>query len=138
VNVLPFLEEFHEKVRDGRKTMTARSKTYGVPGDRLRGPGVVLVLEYVAHWPLGTIANEFYHLEGLESPEEFIEVWNRIHPRKTYNPATMVWVHRFRVDGTPPVSDMGRMLERVASIKEVEPKRHGPQCNDGPCKGDCQ
>lgn len=114
---LPFLPEFHEKVRDGRKTMTCRSKTYGQAGDRLQGPDCVLVLEYVAHWPLGTIAHDFYGLEGLDTPADFIEVWNRIHPKKRYDPATLVWVHRFRVEGTPPVSDMGKILER-ASKKE--------------------
>lgn len=117
MNFLPFLPEFHEKVRDGRKTMTARSKTYGVAGDKLQGPGCVLVLEYVTKAPLGAVANEFHYLEGLDTPEDFIEVWNRIHPKKRYDPATMVWVHRFRVEGTEPVSDMGRILQRTL-VKE--------------------
>lgn len=120
---LPFLPEFHEKVRSGRKTATARSKAYGKPGDKLQGPGCVLVLENVAKASLGEIAADHWWIEGLESKAEFIEVWNRIHPRKGFDPAAEVYFHRFRVEGRPPVCDAGwRLLpveERIALNKAI-------------------
>lgn len=116
MNVLPFLPEFHAKIRDGSKTMTCRSKPYGHSGDKVLGPGgLVLILEHVVEWPLGEVADDCWQIEGCESREAFIEVWNRIHPRKGFNPATMVWAHRFRVEGRPPVSDAGRALECLES-----------------------
>lgn len=108
MNLLPFLPEFHEKVLDGRKTATARSKPYGKPGDKLQGPrGSILVLEAVNEAPLGVVAGECFGYEGLSSPTEFVAIWNRIHPRKTYKPGTMVFLHRFHVEGRWPVCDAG-------------------------------
>lgn len=99
---LPFLPEFHEKVRDGRKTATARSKAYGKPGDRLQGPGCVLILDSVEQKTLGVVAAAWFPEEGLRSPGEFILVWNRIHPRKRFEESTVVWFHRFHVEPSAP------------------------------------
>lgn len=98
LRAIPFLPEFHDKVRDGRKTATARSKPYGKAGDRLQGPGVVLVLDSVEEKMLMEIAGDFYREEGLESPGEFVAIWNRIHPRAGYSPNRYVWFHRFHAE----------------------------------------
>lgn len=102
---LPFLAEFHEKVRDGRKTATARSKDYGKPGDRLQGPGCVLVLDSVEEKALGVIAMAWFREEGLESPGEFVAIWNRIHPKKRFEASRVVWFHRFHAE--PSASEGG-------------------------------
>jgi hypothetical protein len=122
--LLPFLTDFHAKVRSGRKTATARSKPYGKPGDRVQGPGVVLVLEHVVKVPLGSVANDCFWFEGLESPGEFIAIWEAIHPLKGYDPGQMVWFHRFHVEGRAPVCEAGwRLLspEEKAAFPGWEP-----------------
>lgn len=133
MKVLPFLPEFHAKVRDGRKTATARSKPYGKPGDRLQGPGCILVLEHVTQCPVGVVAGECYGFEGLPSKEAFIEVWNRIHPVKTFEPSTLVYLHRFRVEGRPPVCDVGWRawpLEERKRFNAANPGGWFPVWND--------
>ena len=98
MRVLPFLPEFHDKVRNGQKTATARSKRYGLPGDRLQGPDCILVLDRVDEVPLREVAQFNFIPEGLASPQEFIASWWRIHPKAGYDPSRLVWLHRFHVE----------------------------------------
>ena len=95
--VLPFLMWFQGLVRQGHKTMTARTRRYGAAGDVLQGPGCLLELLEVRRARLGEIATLHYVEEGLDSPEEFERVWRSIHPRVGYDAAREVWLHRFRV-----------------------------------------
>jgi hypothetical protein len=44
---------------------------------------------------LEIVANHLYEIEGAESPDEFIKVWNQIHPYKKFDPDQIVWVHFF-------------------------------------------
>jgi len=133
MKTLPFLPEFHDLVRRGLKTATARSRAYGKPGDRLQGPGCILVLEHVELAPLGYVASECYGFEGLPTKEAFIEVWNRIHPRKGFNSQAQVFLHRFHAEGNPPVCHKGWDLEPEAARKEwnrQRPNGWGPVWND--------
>jgi hypothetical protein len=132
LRTLPFLPEFHDKVRRGLKTATARSRPYGKPGDRLQGPGCVLVLEHVAKAPLQYVAAECYGFEGLPSTAAFIEVWERIHPRAGYDPAKWVYLHRFHAEGNPPACEKGWDLEPVEARIEWNRRLGGwaPVWND--------
>ncbi len=36
-----------------------------------------------------------YHCEGFKPPEAFVACWDRLHPRKRWQPEQTVWVHFF-------------------------------------------
>lgn len=104
---IPFLHQFHDKVRRSEKTMTARTEKYGEPGDMLvtniyrYGPEFLslpirIQLLEVRRVRLGDIAERHWHEEGCESMDDFKAVWTRIHPRAGYDPAKRVWLHIFR------------------------------------------
>lgn len=101
---IPFLPRFHDDVRSGRKTLTARTKRYGAPGDLLQGPGCVLRLVEVGPMPLAHVAESHFSEEGCESPDEFRAVWTQIHPRRGWEPHRLVHLHRFEVVPTAEVT----------------------------------
>jgi hypothetical protein len=103
---LPFLPEFGEAIRSGRKTATARTKRYGESGDRLRTPFGTILLRSVERMTLEDIARNLYREEGCRDPLDFERVWKSIHRRKDYDPNQWVWLHRFefissRKDSSP-------------------------------------
>lgn len=97
MNELPFLPQFRASVRDGRKTATSRTSRYGDAGDVLQGPGVLLRLTSVERVTLQQVQQQHWREEGVASPEEFEEVWRKIHPGRGWDPAQKVWLHFFEV-----------------------------------------
>ncbi len=101
---IPFLEAFVPRIKLGLKTMTTRNEKYGEPGDLLASPAGTLRLLEVLRVKLGEVAENSYREEGCASPEEFEEIWNRIHPKRGYHPDDWVWLHEFEAisggDGT--------------------------------------
>lgn len=98
---IPFNEWSLERLADGRKTATTRSKKYSEPGTRFlveTKPGKIQTFEIISitKKKLMTVANEHYDEEGAESPQEFIDQWNLIHPRRKYQPMDEKWFHRFK------------------------------------------
>lgn len=98
---IPFREEFREPMLNGKKTMTTRSKKYGEEGDLFEAFGAFFRLILVSKWPLSLVA-ENYDLEGMDSKEEFIEIWEKIHPRRGYRPDDQRWIHAFELVGKVP------------------------------------
>lgn len=94
--IIPFNDWSKERLSQNRKSCTCRTKKYGDVGDCFTINGGRYLLTYVGKTSLGFITKYFWGLEGANSPEEFIEVWNGIHPRKKYNSDTIVWFHHFR------------------------------------------
>lgn len=94
---IPFRDDMKQAVLLGNKTCTSRNKRYGVIGDTFMVGGYVYVLKWISHVRLKTVAENHYRQEGFESPDEFIQVWNQIHPRKGYNPEQAVWLHEFQL-----------------------------------------
>ena len=93
---IPFLDQFKPKLLDGSKTMTSRNKKYGHPEDTFYiGDAMFSILE-VKKVTLGYVAFNCYKAEGCDSVDEFIEIWNKIHPRKTYHHDTDVFLHEFK------------------------------------------
>lgn len=93
---LPFLPEFVPKILSGLKTMTSRTKRYGEAGEVLDSPAGKLRLRAVTRVRLDVVL-EFYRQEGCQSPQEFIDIWKRIHPRRGFLPNELVWLHEFEV-----------------------------------------
>lgn len=96
---IPFNEWSEERLREGRKAATCRTSRYGDPGDSFSAAGRQWTLTHVLRVPLHVVKDHFYELEGCESPEEFVDVWEDIHYRRGYDPEWRVWLHLFRLDG---------------------------------------
>jgi hypothetical protein len=93
---IPFLPEWKDKLLSGEKTHTCRSKAYGKPGDRFTLFGATFELVRVWQETLDTVAMHYFDVEGCASPEEFIAVWDKIHPRRKFNPDDVRWLHHFK------------------------------------------
>lgn len=94
---LPFRPEFKDAVLSGRKTATCRTKRYGDPGDELRTPFGSVRLTAVVERMLWDVAENYFREEGLESSEDFQQVWKKLHPRAGFRPNDIVYLHRFEV-----------------------------------------
>lgn len=96
----PFYEMFREAMLNGSKTKTARTRAFGKPGDWFQQFGATFKILNVSTCNLACVAKFEYKAEGLKTPEQFIEVWKKIHPRKGWVPSQVVKLHEFeRMDG---------------------------------------
>jgi hypothetical protein len=94
---IPFLPEFKESMLSGKKKATTRTKPYGQPGDWFPVFGKTFVLIWIYKTMLEIVAYHFYFEEGFDSRQEFIDCWDRLHPRIKYcdRPERTVYLHRF-------------------------------------------
>jgi len=92
---IPFLPRFEALVREGHKTCTSRTKSYGRPGDYFEAWGRLYVLTKVERATLQRVSTELLSAEGFTSRENFVVLWNQLHPRKKYSPNIVVNVHHF-------------------------------------------
>ena len=76
--------------------MTARTRRYGEVGDILRSKGFSIQLLELRRVRLGDVAENHYIDEGCEDREEFVRIWNEIHPARGFVPTDRVWLHVFR------------------------------------------
>jgi len=74
---IPFNDWSMKRLRGYRKRATSRNKRYGNVG-------------------LAFVRDHFYHEEGCDSEDEFIAIWNEIHPRKKFDDEHKVWLHLFK------------------------------------------
>lgn len=79
----------------GKKTMTTRSKKYGDMGDTFEIFGQKFIIKNIVKLRVGVVAYTYYDAEGLNSPEEFIEIWKKIHPMVGFQPDRKYWAHIF-------------------------------------------
>ncbi len=93
---IPFRPEFEPLLRDGRKTATTRRHAYGKRGDRFTAYGMEFELVSVERVHLWVVAASYWKEEGLASPQEFVDIWQTIHPRAGFQGESMVYLHRFR------------------------------------------
>ena len=96
---IPFNDWSRERLKVC-KCATSRNKRYGKPGDTFSVDGQAYRILNITKAPLWRVAEHCWMEEGADSPSEFIEVWNEIHPRKHYNPKQVVWYHEFE-----PITD---------------------------------
>jgi len=93
---IPFNKWSLERLKKGNKSATSRNKKYGEIGDVFVVDGVKYELTAVCKVSLASIRDVCWDIEGCKSPDEFVEVWKDIHPRKGWNPDQKVWFHRFK------------------------------------------
>ena len=85
--MLPFNKWSQERIAQGRKTCTTRTKKYN-------DPRVTSIIKC----KLGYVKDRFWHAEGADSPEEFEQVWRDIHKQwgakeGVFKPDQIVYVH---------------------------------------------
>jgi len=102
---IPFNE--WSKGRLWRKRCTSRNKKYGEVGDTFTSydesyistdskPLIKYQITHIEKVSLGFVAEHLYELEGAETPEEFIKVWEGVHPVIGFVPEQKVWIHMFK------------------------------------------
>ena len=94
--IIPFMEDFRDRILSGQKTATTRPKKYGNGGDLFSAFGHSFQLTKVDKVYLGDVCSVFYKQEGFNSQSEFVECWNKLHPRKNYHYDTPVYLHQFK------------------------------------------
>jgi hypothetical protein len=92
----PFQPEWEEKMLSGEKTCTSRTKIFGLAGDRFVAFDQRYIVSKIEERSLGDIAANLYRQEGCQNPSEFIRWWNKLHPRRGFQPGLVVFVHHFR------------------------------------------
>jgi len=95
---IPFKPRFKVPMLLGEKTLTSRTRKMGESGDTFEAFGATFEITDVFKADLDTVAY-FFDREGCSSREDFIEVWEKIHPRKGFIPTQRVYVHVFKVGG---------------------------------------
>lgn len=93
---IPFKQQFRESMLRGKKIMTSRTKRVAKPNDTFEAFGATFQISDVGRMTLETVAYAFYDDEGCKTPQDFIEIWEKIHPRKGFVPSQWVYVHYFR------------------------------------------
>jgi len=91
---LKFSPDMAEAVLDGRKCCTSRSERKGAPGDEFEIEGVRFRIVDVKEEVLAHIGNDWYRLEGVDSPEAFERLWRSLH-RGHYSLMRYYFVHFF-------------------------------------------
>lgn len=93
---IPFLPQFEKPMLEGRKTLTTRSKKYGDVGDTFKIFGAEFRLIEVRKDLLLESCRQ-YLAEGFRNSTAFIRCWNKLHPRKGYQPGELKWLHYFEI-----------------------------------------
>ena len=96
---IPFLPEFEYRMINKLKTATTRTKSMGDPRDYFVAFGKEFQIHGIINMDLFSVAKDYYKQEGFEKPGEFVQKWNKIHPRKRFNPDQRVYVHLFKFFG---------------------------------------
>ena len=93
---IPFNDWSKGKLAIQTKKATSRYSKYGKVEDTFLVDEFKYELELILRLPLWFVAENLYRSEGANSKEEFIEVWESIHPRKGFRPFDLVWYHHFK------------------------------------------
>jgi hypothetical protein len=100
---LKFLERFVIPIQNGIKTQTARTSSNLEIGDVVlavttkRGQFALLHITDKTRRALSTFNYADAIREGCKDLDDFKVVWNRIHPRKGFNPEQFVYVIKFEL-----------------------------------------
>ena len=114
---IPFLKEFKKPLLNGDKIATSRTKSYGKRGDTFTIFGATFKLVAVIPMQLSYVSTYFHKVEGFETPQGFIDIWKRIHPRAGYRPQQQVFFHLF-------IRLSERYVDRAAHCVQYPLKTH--------------
>lgn len=94
---VPFKPIMISAILENRKSATSRTHQLGEVDDYFYVRGKCYVIVSVVKMLLKEVAEKHYKEEGLNSKEDFISLWNHIHPMKGYNPEQIVFTHFFKL-----------------------------------------
>lgn len=92
---IPFKPRFKAPLLGGTKVYTSRSKVMGREGDTFEAFGATFEIISVKDVPLFEVA-ALWKEEGCTSREDFINVWNEIHPVRRYQDNDRTYLHHFK------------------------------------------
>ena len=92
---IPFLWEWKDRMLEGKKTATSRSRLYGKAGDRFQCFGATFEIVSWEMLTLEDIAYNHFKEEGVDCPADFKAVWARLHP-SGFKPDKEVVFHKFK------------------------------------------
>ena len=92
---IPFMSCWRDRMLNGIKSMTCRTKVYGKIGDTFNCFGVSFRLIGIEKVSLLDVSVNFYKNEGCNSPDEYKKVWCELHPYKGFVDSQIVYLHRF-------------------------------------------
>ena len=93
---IPFNNWSIKRLRNSRKTATSRNKKYGTYGDTFIVDGMKFKLISITYITLLDVAYNHFKEEGAKNPQEFIDVWNELHPKTKFVENQKVYFHTFR------------------------------------------
>lgn len=127
MTLIPFNHTDPAALSSGRKTATTRTARYGETGTTFEAFDMQFVLTGVYRVQLGDVARYYFQQEGLDSPQEFIRVWRKIHPRSEYDPEKSVYLHLFRrIEGNGHASEEPKKSRLCATCGMVH--EEGGRC----------
>lgn len=69
---------------------------------------------------LSIVAREYWREEGCSSPDEFISIWQGIHPRKGWDSEQFVFLHEFELVRTSRDILSRHLSVNLAAMKIAE------------------
>ena len=101
---IPFNTWSKKRLYANHKTATSRNKKYGDVGDTFTVEVSDMnfrqfELTHIERVTLSFVRDKYYFDEGCESEDQFIQIWNEIHPRKKFDDEHKVWLHCFKAIG---------------------------------------
>lgn len=94
---VPFKPIMISAILENRKSATSRTYQLGEIGDFFYVRGKCYVISSIVKMVLEGVAVKYYKEEGVNSTEDFVSLWNHIHPMKGYNPEQIVFTHFFKL-----------------------------------------
>jgi hypothetical protein len=88
-------EFWRVRMESGRKTCMMCYMRKGIPGQCFRYYGGIYVILWIQERTIESVARYLFRQEGCDSPEEFKEAWQRLHPLTPWLPKKVVTVHHF-------------------------------------------
>lgn len=92
---IPFYPRFETPLRNGQKTLTSRTRWFGMIGDTFEIFKMRFQIKQKFVATLETVSHLWYS-EGCASRDDFIKVWEKIHYKYGFIPKQKVNVHRFK------------------------------------------
>ena len=117
--IIPFHDSMKNAIIEGKKICTNRNKKYGNTGDYFILNGNMYRLTLVLRGTLEEVASNYYKDEGFLSREDFVSMWNTLHPILGYVPTKKVYTHWFREEVITENSIPQPRKKQVFTEKEV-------------------
>jgi len=97
MKTIPFLKGFEPVLRSGKKTTTFRSEKLVNVGEYFRAYSMDFLCTKVKRMTLQEVMDNHWQTEGVDSLDDFKEIWKKIHPRKGVDPTFVGYLITFKL-----------------------------------------